>query len=321
MLECRMQFEALKVFCDVARLHSFSQAASANGITQSATSQIVRHLEDRLNVQLVDRSTRPLQLTACGQRYFEGIKGLVEHYLEVESAIRQAAIESPPTVQVAAIYSVGLRNMNHYVQSFMDQNPGTEVRIEYLHPDRVYEKVHDGTADLGLVSFPRKSREIVSHPWRDEEIVLACSPSHPLARQRSVLLARLTGERLVHFDRRLVIRKEIDRFLREHGVRVEVAAEFDTIENIKDAVDAQAGVALLPAPTIQREVRAGTLVAVPLADARMLRPLAIIHRRAPRLSAAAARFIELLRLPDDDANGDVSRPRRRAAPPPVRKAD
>jgi DNA-binding transcriptional LysR family regulator len=316
-----MQFEALKVYCDVARMHSFSQAAAANGITQSATSQIVRNLEDRLGVQLVDRSTRPLQLTAHGQRYFEGIKGLVEHYLEIESSIRCAAVDSPPTVQVAAIYSVGLRNMNHYVQSFVDQNPGMEVHIEYLHPDHVYEKVHDGTADLGLVSFPRRSREIVSRPWRDEEMVLACSPAHSLARQRSVLLARLAGERLVHFDRRLVIRKEIDRFLREHGVRVEVAAEFDTIENIKDAVDAQAGVALLPAPTVQREVRAGTLVAVPLADAHMVRPLAIIHRRAPRLSTAASRFIELLQIPDDEGNGAAGRPRRRPTSPPSNKAD
>jgi DNA-binding transcriptional LysR family regulator len=316
-----MQFEALKVFCDVARLRSFSQAAASNGITQSATSQIVRHLEDRLGVQLVDRSTRPLQLTPAGQRYFEGIKGLVEHYLEVESAIRQADVESPPTVQVAAIYSVGLRDMNQYVQRFVEQNPGMEVHIEYLHPDRVYERVKDGTADLGLVSYPRRSREIVAHAWREEEMVLVCSPSHALGRQRSVLLARLAGEKLVHFDRRLVIRKEIDRFLREHGVRADIVAEFDTIENIKDAVDAQAGVALLPGPTVQREVRAGTLVAVPLANARMIRPLAIIHRRTPRLSTAATRFIELLKLPDEESNGLPTRARRRAVASPHGKAN
>ena len=54
-----MQFEALKVFCDVARLRSFSEAAAVNDLTQSAVSQIVLHLERRLDVQLIDRSTRP----------------------------------------------------------------------------------------------------------------------------------------------------------------------------------------------------------------------------------------------------------------------
>src|SRR3982750_4339071 len=67
-----MQFEALKVFCDVARNQSFSRAANANQISQSAVSQIVNQLEKRLGVQLVDRSCRPLQLTHSGKAYYDG---------------------------------------------------------------------------------------------------------------------------------------------------------------------------------------------------------------------------------------------------------
>ena len=58
-----MHLASLKVFCDVVRHRSFSQAAHANEITQSAASQIVSQLEKRMDVQLIDRSTRPLQLT------------------------------------------------------------------------------------------------------------------------------------------------------------------------------------------------------------------------------------------------------------------
>jgi DNA-binding transcriptional LysR family regulator len=61
-----MQLESLKIFCDVARHRSFSQAAQQSGITQSAVSQIVSQLEKRVQVQLIDRSTRPLQLTSPG---------------------------------------------------------------------------------------------------------------------------------------------------------------------------------------------------------------------------------------------------------------
>src|SRR5437588_6087600 len=106
-----MQFEALKVFCDVVRCRSFSRAAKGNGVTQSAASQIVLQLEKRLEVQLIDRSTRPLQLTAQGQVYYEGCKKLVDHYLELmelEARIRNTQTEIDATVQVAAIYSVGL---------------------------------------------------------------------------------------------------------------------------------------------------------------------------------------------------------------------
>lgn len=291
-----MQFEALKVFCDVARLRSFSQAATANRVSQSAASQIVLMLEKRLGgVQLIDRSTRPLQLTELGRLYYEGCKGLVEQYQELEAQVRTAGTRHDANVQVAAIYSVGLGDMGQFVDRFMADNPGARVQIEYLHPDRVYEKVLTGTADFGLVSFPRKSRDMVVLPWRDEEMVLVASPQHALTRQKSVKPAQLAGEKFVGFDRELIIRRQVDRFLREHNAPVEVVMEFDNIENIKKAVEINAGVAILPEPTLRREVEGGTLVALPLAGARLVRPLGILYRRQHKLNFATVKFMELLR--------------------------
>lgn len=293
-----MQFEALKVFCDVARFRSFSQAAAANRLSQPAASQIVREIERRLGVQLVDRSTRPLQLTPEGQTYYDGCRGLVEQYLEIEEAVRRSKVEVPSNVQVAAIYSIELRDMNQYIERFAAQVPGASAHIEYLHPDRVYEKVLEGTVDLGLVSFPKKSRELTTLQWREEEMVIACAPGHPFARRRSVKIADLENERFVAFERGLAIRKRIDRFLRDQGVAVETVLEFDNIENIKNAVEVS-GLTLLPLPTVEREVRVGTLVAVRISDAKMVRPLVIIHRRRERLSSPVRRFVELLRQPDE----------------------
>src|SRR5262249_58699106 len=101
-----MQLEALRVFCDIARFRSFSQAAAAWELTQSAASQIVHQLEKRLDVQLIDRSTRPLQLTPLGQLYFDGCKALLEQFDELEASIRRAHAQRTSSVQVAAIYSV-----------------------------------------------------------------------------------------------------------------------------------------------------------------------------------------------------------------------
>ncbi len=293
-----LQLNALVVYCDVARYRSYSQAAAANNISQSAASQIVLQLERRMQVQLIDRSTRPLQLTPLGKLYYEGCKGLVEQYLELEASIRKAQTQLEATVQVAAIYSVGLGDMGQYVERFTAQHPHVKVHLEYLHPDRVHERVLEGTADLGLVSFPRKSRELTALSWREEEMVLTCSPSHPLAGCRAIQTAQLAGAKYIGFDKGLVIRREVDRFLREQGVTVEVALEFDNIENIKKAIEVSAGVALLPEPTLRREVQAGTLVAVRLSGGRLVRPLGIIQRRHQKLSAAARQFIEMLRQPD-----------------------
>ena len=74
--------------------------------------------------------------------------------------------------------------------------------------------------------------------------------------------------------------------------------EFDNIENIKRAVEISAGAAILPEPSVAKEVRAGSLVAVGIDGQepkhRLTRPLAIIHRRHDKLDLTASRFLDLL---------------------------
>lgn len=290
-----MQLETIKVFCDLISLGSFSKAAESNELSQPTVSRFVHLLEERLGGQLVDRSKRPLQPTELGQAYYEGCKRLLEEYAELEVSLRREQNDRVLTVRVAAIYSVGLGDMGQYIERFQRQNRNAKVQMEYLHPDEVYERVRDDVADFGLVSFPSRSRDLAVLNWREEEMVVVCAPKHALARFKRISLARLNGEKHVALDRRLVIRREVDRFLRESGVRSDVACEFDSIENVKKAVEVGAGFALLPEPTIRQEVKAGTLLGVKLDGTGMVRPLGIIHRRQHKLGTAALAFIELLR--------------------------
>src|SRR5947208_12842808 len=131
-----MQFESLKIFCDVVRWASFSRGAMENDISQSSASQAVHQLELRLGVKLIDRSKRPLVLTPHGKVYYEGCKDLVGRYLEIESRVKALENEQNVvgTVRVSSIYSVGLHHMSRYVARFHQIYPGANCRLEYLHP-------------------------------------------------------------------------------------------------------------------------------------------------------------------------------------------
>lgn len=291
-----MQLESLKIFCDVVRRASFSRGAKENGISQSSASQVVHQLEVRLGVKLIDRSKRPLVPTPQGQVYFDGCRDLVARYLEVENRVRALSGDRnlAGVVRLAAIYSVGFHHMTRFVELFRADYPGIEVALEYGHPTRVVEGVLAGEADLGLISFPRKWPELVTIPWRSEEMVLAVHPSHRLAGREAIDPAELDGETFVGFDGGLPIRREIDKFLRKNGVHARVALEFDNVETIKRAVEVPSGVAILPEPTTAGEVRAGTLRTVRFRGTPPSRPLAVIHRRGDPLPLAATRFLEAL---------------------------
>lgn len=289
-----MHLKSLKVFCDVVGWRSFSRAADENGISQSGASQVVHQLEQRLGVKLIDRSKRPFVLTPEGEAYYEGCRKLVQRYDALEDQVRTLHEEVSGRVRVVSIYSVGLHHMSRYLQQFLSQYPKANVRLEYQHPHRVCEAVEKDQADLGLVSYPRSSRTIEAFAWREEPMVLVCAPAHRLASRKKLPLEELTGERMIGFDADLPIRREIDRVLQLHTADARVVMEFDNIETIKRAVEIDAGVALLPEPTIMGEVAAGTLVAVPLATDELVRPLGIIHRRGKEMSSTTRRFVELL---------------------------
>ena len=125
-------------------------------------------------------------------------------------------------------------------------------------------------------------------------MVLVGSPRHPLAVRDRVTAGDVDGLRIIGFDRELRIRRNIDRQLAEQGVEVEAEIAFDNIDTIKRAIVVNAGASFLPEPSVQSELQAGELVAIPVEGLRLVRPLGIIHRRGVELGKTARRFIEFL---------------------------
>jgi DNA-binding transcriptional LysR family regulator len=303
-----MHVRFLKIFCDIVQLASFSRAAEANGISQSNASQVVHQLEERMGVRLIDRSKRPFVLTPEGQRFHEGSRVIVQRYDDLEREVKSLHAAAEARLTVAAIYSVGLAHMSRFQREFLGANPRADVRLEYLHPDRVYEAVENGQADLGLVSYPEASAALAAINWRSEPMVLVCHPQHPLAGRVSVPISALADQPLVAFQEGLKIRSEIDRVLAERRVSVKIELEFDNIETIKQAIEVGAGVSLLPQPTIARELAMGTLAKVAIEGQPLSRPLGIIHRRDRKLSETANRFVVMLQSRAMDELEAISAP-------------
>jgi DNA-binding transcriptional LysR family regulator len=297
-----VQLETLKLFCDAVRLRSISRGASESGVTQSAASQAIQQLETELDVQLLDRSRRPLQPTPEGRGFYEACRTLLTDFERARSTLAASRQRVEGTVRVAAIYSVGLHDMSRHMQPFMAAHPHARVLLQCLHPHRVVEAVLGDEADLGILSYPPASRALTVLPLREEPMVLVCHPSHRLARRRVASAADLQGERFVAFDHDLAIRRAIDRVLKQAGIRVEVVMQFDNIETIKQAIAIAAGVSILPRAAVAKEAGIRMLATVPLAIGGLVRPIAIIHRRAKRLTPAVARFVEVLRKADDAAD-------------------
>jgi DNA-binding transcriptional LysR family regulator len=287
-------FGDCKLFRDVAHARSLSRAAAMNGISQSAATQHIQELEKRLGVQLLDRSTRPLGLTPGGKIYAELCRDVLRREEDFAVALDAIKAEAEGTVRVASIYSIGLSEMPRLREEFLRTCPGAQLHIEYLRPDKVYEAVLQGHADLGFISYPEHRRDLTVIPWREERMTVAVYPSHPLAACEILLPGDLDGQDFIAFDEEVIIRRELDRFFRDHDVSISVVMQFDNIQSIKEAVVLGSGISILPERTMQAELEQNRLVSIPLHAPELVRPTGIVHRRKKKLTRASREFMNLV---------------------------
>ena len=265
-----------------------------NGMSQSAASQFLRHLEEQLQVSLLDRTRRPLKLTPAGKLYCEACREIVRRYEEVESEIESLKVQLVGSVRIASIYSIGLYEMARMKEEFESAHPQADVHLEYMRPENVIRAVLDDQADLGLISYPSPYRNIKAIPWRLEKMVLVCHPDHPLAKKKSIRNEHLVGRDFVSFDPDLSIRKALERFFRDNNIPRNVVLEFDNIQMIKQAVLIGSGISILPEPTVRQEAAEGRLVAVPIEAEGLVRPISILHHRRKAFSPTVAEFLKFL---------------------------
>lgn len=290
-----MQIESLKVFCDLAETESFTKAAQINEITQSAVSQQVSALERTFKALLIERSKKKFRLTREGEILYEYAKQVINLYDSLYNKLQEVRDVVGGTIRVSTIYSIGLHDLPPYLKRFLKSYPTVNVHVEYRRSNQVYEDVLGNADDLGLVAYPMKDPKLEIVPLRKDKLVVICHPKHPLAKSQNVSLKDLAGQKFVAFEPDIPTRKAIDKALRDGGVEVQTAMEFDNIETVKRAVEIDAGISIVPATTVAQEVAKHTLEAVELENGTLSRPLAVIYKKNKVLSPAMKQFIATLK--------------------------
>ena len=274
-----MQIESLKVFCDLAETESFTKAAQINSVTQSAVSQQISALERTFKSLLIERSKKKFRLTREGQTLYEYSKQIIQTYESLHSKLQELKDIISGTIRVATIYSIGLHDLPPYVKKFMKSYPTVNIHVEYRRANQVYEDVLGNVVDLGLVAYPTRDPKLEIVPLRKEPLVLITHPQHPFARQKSVKLKALAGQKVIGFEPDIPTRKALDKILKEYDVEVKHVMEFDNVETVKRAVEIDAGISIVPQGTVLQEIAKQTLVAVPIDDGDFFRPLAAIYKK------------------------------------------
>jgi DNA-binding transcriptional LysR family regulator len=125
--------------------------------------------------------------------------------------------------------------------------------------------------------------------------MVICPPNHPLAKRSSLDLKAIDGQRFISFEPDLPTRKAIDALFAQAGVTVKEVVEFDNIETVKRGVLIENALSIVPGESVHSEVKAGSLVRIPINGKFVWRPLGIVRRRSKAITPAMREMITLLK--------------------------
>ena len=289
-----MHIQNFKTFCDLVETQSFSKAARLNEVTQSAVSQQLKAMESYYDMLIIDRNQKKFRLTQQGTTLYKTFKEILTLYERLSCEIQEMRTVVSGSIQISTVNSIGLHELPPYLKSFMKEFPSVNARVEYRRANLVYEDVLHGTADIGLVAFPVKHKELTIIPFATDELIVAMNPSHPLATKHSLSIEELKGVDFIAFEKDIPTRKATDQILRNAEVDVSIVMEFDNVETVKRALEINAGVAIIPKNTIANETDRKQLITCRLDNGSHIRPLSLIHKKTRMLTPALRSFIETM---------------------------
>jgi DNA-binding transcriptional LysR family regulator len=259
----RRNLNDLLGFVTVAREGSFTRAAASLGVTQSALSQSIRGLEERLQIRLLTRTTRSVSTTAAGERLMLAIGHRFDEIEYELDALTELRDKPAGTVRITCgdhvLQSILLPRLAPLLRDYPDVT--VEFDVNYGFRDIVADRFDAGvrmgsTIDKDMIAVA------IGPALR---LAVVASPGYFAAHPPPKLPRDLTGHRCI--NQRMLTSGglyvwDFERRGRKVNVRVDGPLIFNTSPPQVDAALAGLGVALLPEDEVMAHVDAGRLVRV-----------------------------------------------------------
>lgn len=273
----------VRSFLAVLDGQGFRAAARELKLSPSTLVDHINQLEAELAAALLVRKRGGFAPTAQGLAFLPLARALVA------TAERAFDVVSGCPLRIAAASNVGIYLLQSILASFKQTEEfPTELWIG-RNPD-VAERIAAGRADVGLMEWWDDRRGFLARTWRREPLVVIVGPSHPWASRANAHTADLLGERMLGGEPGTGTGTLLRQVIGTNAERIETVNGFGSTEAVKRAVRAGLGVSLVLASSVTDEVAAGHLVALPLADADLVKEIKLIVPAPLPATSAAARF-------------------------------
>jgi DNA-binding transcriptional LysR family regulator len=291
----QINLNQLRTFFLVAKEKSITKAANALHITQPAVTMQIKAFEKNLDVKLLRKSGKELQLTDMGNvlyGYAERIFQIVE---ELEYALKSYGDLTQGSLTIGTTRSFARHLMPGLLSRFQERFPNVKVYLKVGSSQEIADSVAAFKFDLGIIGRLPHMNKLKSLPYTKEEFCVVISPNHRLASKSSISLSELKNEPIIIRESGSGSRHAILSLLASHNMKPSVLVEAGSVEFIKEYIIKERGISFLYKPEIELEAKMGLLNPLDIEEGPIWVQTDIVFARRANLSPPAQAFLRIIR--------------------------
>jgi DNA-binding transcriptional LysR family regulator len=306
-MRIRLTPHQLAAFLDLARAGSFSLAARERGVSQSALTRIIQHMEAMIGRTLFDRTTRSVELTPTGRELLPIAERIVAEFDDDLSELARFVEGRRGTVVVAALPSIAAVLLPPAIARLQAQAPEVEVSILDGLSGSVIEAVEKGRADFGLTIQPSDQTALTWQPLVADPFGLVCRHDDPLAGKGPLPWSVLVERPFIAMAPESSVRQMTDAALRRAALSIPQLYGCAFLGTTGHLVASGLGVTALPRLTLPL-LGSGDLAWRPLENPIVERRIGLVTPIGRTLSPAAKALAEQLQVQSREPLSRLSPP-------------
>jgi DNA-binding transcriptional LysR family regulator len=253
-------------------------------------------MEQYFGTNLIDKTHKSLTLTQQGQKLLQHAKKIVTNYSSLRGELNNINGKVNDKLLIGTTYIIGMYIIPPYISDFLRSSRSTKIQLMYYsNHEKICEDLMADVIDVGIIEGDIKSADIKTHAFGEEELVIISSKMSKLYGNKEIDPFELENMAFVKFLQNSPNRNIIDNILSSNNINTRTSTEFDNIDLIKCAVEANLGPSIVPISSVYMELDKQVFYCSRIKDTKMPCVLSFFYKKDSYVTSAMNVFFAILK--------------------------
>lgn len=271
----------LEYLVAVADTRHFRRAAERTNTTQPTLSEQIKALEQRLGVQLLERTTSRVVVTSVGQQVVDIARRMLRDANEIRVLAASGRKELAGLLRLGLPPTIGPYLMQHAAPQLHKKYPDLKLYVREEIPQSLPRALEEGVYDIIIAPLPIRGAEIASVSLFREPLFLTVAADHPLAQKKVVKFADIKGDDMLALGPGHQLHEAVVTLCEEAGARLRYDFEGTSLDMLREMVIMRLGITFMPGLYVSRELLTDPNVrTLEIKDRSVFRPIGMAWRKS-----------------------------------------